>query len=456
MATTRIAAGAASVNNTLSQNSASFSTWFSMITGQDGQASSPSEYQPIAVDSNGNVYYVMENNGKGCIVKFSSTGNLIKFIRTGNTGSFQALEIDASNNIYVAKTYEPDSATGFTLTKFNSDLTQIWQKDFDWGSTSQNPQPRMMKLDSAGSFGYIATYNSPTVWGVVKFNTSTGVVVAGYSFSVNSDTTYSVEVDPSGNIYFGGQSNSGLYYSPHIHKLNSSGTWGWGKYMSTNSGYSYPSGRVNDIETAPDGSIYFSGSYQVTATAYKNFVVKVSNTGTVAWKRNITAVGGSNQYAGGGYLDIDSSGNVYAMFRCYPDNVSARLALVKFDSSGNVLWQRILYNPISGNNLENGNVKLDHTGNFLYLTFYTNIGVNYACILKVPTDGTKTGTYAAGGANAVIYAAGSNSIADDANSNVANVSSAPAAGGYTYTNPGIRTETILPFPGVTAYVTPIV
>ncbi len=456
MASTRITAGAASVNNALSQNPASYNNWFIMVTGQDGQTSNASEYQPLTLDNNGNVFYTMENNGKACIVKYSPTGVQIKFIRTSNSGSFQALASDSSGNIYAAKTYEPDSATGFTLTKFNSDLVQLWQVNLDWGTSSQAPQPRMISIDSSGTSGYIALYGNPTYWGVVKFNTSNGSPTATYSFSVNSDTTYSTHVDSSGNIYFGGQSNSGTYYAPHIHKLNSAGTWGWGKYMNTNSGYSYPSGRVNDIKSAPDGSIYFAGSYQVSATAYKNFIVKVSNTGTVAWKRNVVATGGSTQYGGGGYMQIDSSGNVYVIFRCYNNTEDTRLALVKFDSSGNTVWQRVIHNPTTGNQVEVGNVKLDSTGNFLYVSFYTNIGVNYAALLKIPVDGTKTGTYAAGGANAVTYANGSFTISDASDSSVSNVSSAPGGAGMTVSSTGVRKETIVPFPGITSYVTPIV
>ena len=393
MATTRITAGASSVNNALSENPTSYNTWFAMATGQDGQSSNVSSYKSIAVDTNNSVYFGTENNGKGCITKYSSSGVQVKFVRTITSGGFQVLGSDSSNNIYAAKPYTPDTASGFTITKFNSDLTQLWQFNYDWGTTSQNPQVRGMRIDSSGGVGYLAVGGNPQYWGIIKFNLSTGAVITTYAFSVNADDSYAVDIDSSGNIYFGGQSNTGVYYSPLFHKLNSAGTWGWGKYMNTTSGYSYPSGVVYDIKVAPDGSIYFAGSYQLTATLYRNFLVKTNSAGTVAWKRNISATGGSSQYAGGGYIDIDSSGNVYAIFRCYNNTESTRHALVKFDSSGNTVWQRVLSNPRTGENIENGNLRLDSTGNYLYVVFSTTVGVNYACVLKIPTDGTKTGTY---------------------------------------------------------------
>lgn len=455
MASTRISSGAASVNNTLAQNATSYLTWFAMATGADGQTSSISSYRSIAVDTNNNVYYGMENNSKGCIVKYSSAGVQVKFVRSTNAGAFQALASDSSNNIYAAKPYVPDTASGFTMTKFDSDLNKIWQFNYDWGTTSQNPQVRSIKIDSSGGVGYLAVGGNPQYWGIVKFNLSTGAVVTTYSFSVNADENYAIDVDSSGNIYFGGQSNSGVFYSPHMHKLNSAGTWGWGKYMNTNSGYSYPSGYVYDIKVAPDGSVYFAGNYQITSTLYRNFLVKVNSAGTVQWKRNVTAAGGTNQYAGGGYMDIDSSGNIYVIFRAYNNTTGSRNALVKFDSSGNTVWQRILYNPSTGDNIESGAVKLDSTGSNLYVSFYTSLGTSYACILKIPTDGTKTGTYAAGGANAIVYAAGSNTISDATDSSVSNVSSAPGTASLTTTASNYRIENIVPFPGVTSYVTPI-
>jgi hypothetical protein len=132
---------------------------------------------------------------------------------------------------------------------------------------------------------------------------------------------------------------------------------------------------LNSAETA----VYVAGIDQSTggAGSYDVLVAKFDTAGSLTWQRRIGAA--TNDLVSG--LTIDSSENIY---------VAAEGNLVKYNSSGTFQWHRTFTGAIISGLALSGTDLIIAGGK----------GTD-AFLAKLPTDGTKTGTY--GG---VTYAAG--------------------------------------------------
>ena len=166
-------------------------------------------------------------------------------------------------------------------------------------------------------------------WGKSNDNT---FWVGGFSGVYGQGTT----TDTSNNNYMIG-SYTPYYYYGTIAKYNITGTLQFQEYVgtgSTNLGASYTA-------TDSSGNLITTGynAYpQVACT------IKFNSSGAIVWQ---TGYGSGNDCSGNG-LAIDSSNNIYVggsgsnlvTGAPYPQGF-----LVKYDSSGNIQWQRNIYQP---------------------------------------------------------------------------------------------------------------
>jgi hypothetical protein len=101
--------------------------------------------------------------------------------------------------------------------------------------------------------------------------------------------------------------------------------------------------------------VYLSGISWNTAgggLGQEILVWKIDSTGANVWQR---ALGGAGTHQGWG-AGVDSSGNVYVVGR--PDNY---VAIAKYNSSGTLQWSRQLYN--AGRQIQANNITVDASGN---------------------------------------------------------------------------------------------
>lgn len=263
-----------------------------------------------AVDSTGNIYMAgytesatniawgghqdsLRNGQDAFIVKFSPTGTrLWASYYGGNSGDIgHSCSVDANGNVYlIGETYS--------------------DTDIAFGGHQNSYIPN----GSADAF-------------IVKFSSSGTRLWASYYGGFSKDIGYSCSVDPSGNVYLAGytQSNSNIASGGHqnslsgnqdafIVKFNSSGTRLWASYyggMDWDSGNyctTDTSGNVYLIGTTFSNSSIASNGYQNTFGGFSDaFIVKFSPTGTRLWA----------SYYGGSHWDygtscaIDRTGKVY-------------------------------------------------------------------------------------------------------------------------------------------------
>ena len=273
--------------------------------------------------------------------------------------------IDSSNNVYICGNQQNQCGSGIgacnanaLILKFNSSGTLQWQNKWNAAGEQGNLNTgggsdrgrtelfRDMAFDSNGDI--IVVGQQEDTWDqndedylVMKYNPSNGAVLMEKKVSWgNNEFCNSVTIDSNDNIYCVGGCGTGATNSnkPTISKFNSSMVHQWTK--------------------------------QITSLGHKSFTS----------------------------VRCDSSDNVYAFF--YHENLLTGssdddLGIIKFDSSGNVVWQRALgchagsdiafsYNPMT--------IKGD---SFWFSTHGTTGGMGSSdrSISRFPIDGSKTGTY---------------------------------------------------------------
>lgn len=144
-------------------------------------------------------------------------------------------------------------------------------------------------------------------------------------------------IDSSANIYLGGTTTSQTAGAQDflLAKLNSDGSLQWQRTIGGSFGYELMVGVFADSS----GNTYLCGRSQRDGSTAGAYIVKYDTTGAVAWQNFINV--SSTQY---NEAAVDSSSNVYVFAR-YPTTISAGLndfAIVKYNSSGTIQWQRTI------------------------------------------------------------------------------------------------------------------
>lgn len=359
----------------------SYTNWMATLSGSGSDV-----FTGVAVYADAIYAAGYTNSGSAdveCFLAKFSTGGALQWqkslVVTG-TNSWSGVAADA-NGCYTAGYYTVSTLSRPLLAKYDSGGTLQWQRQLFGAEADQlycigiDPSSNVyiggfLASEVAATGGLIAKYNSS---GTLQWQRSLG----GTSASTTDVTARGCTVDASGNLYIVGDSNSQTTTSfAFIAKYNTSGTLQWQRSLGTTSSQMQLSEVVlNSAETA----VYVTGIDQSTggAGSYDVLVAKFDTAGSLTWQRRIGAA--TNDLVTG--LAIDSSENIY---------VAADTNLVKYNSSGTFQWHRTFTGASTAG--------LAVSGTDLILC---GLKGTDAFLAKLPTDGTKTGTY--GG---VTYATG--------------------------------------------------
>lgn len=260
-------------------------------------------------------------------------------------------------------------------------------------------------LDSSGNYHFVGAATISTYPNIIyaKYDSSFNLVSQQrYAQSTSSINGSGVACDSSGNVYLlSGDTISSVNYVG-IKKVDSSGNIIW-QYSYTGTG-SQGGGNTNYPVVDSSGNIYFL--ITVTATYGKAFVVKIDSSGTVLWARRL-GYASLNYYPSQISIDPSSSSIYVAGYGGTALNAE-QYQIVKYDTSGNVIWKRSL--GVSA--VPNFTPKIIPKNNAYYIVgnLYINTRQN-VFIAALPTDGTKTGTYSVGSSS---YVYGVSTIVDEA------------------------------------------
>ena len=356
--------------------------------------------------------------------------------------SFTVLGTDSSGNIY-ASAYS-------TMFKWDREGTLIWAR------TVSGPVINGGWIDASGNIYLAGAYYSSNYYGwLAKLNTSGTLNWQRSLNGLAQDLWYNAGVDASGNVYVAGYSTSSGgsgNADALIAKYNSAGTLQWQRSIG-GSGNEYAS----QMALSPDGSLLvLSGNTSTSTAGNVDALITVINTATpsVAWQRSI----GTSGYDYGYGVTVDSSNAIYWL-----TSINGTLSLLKISSGAAIQWQKSLPSSYAsgwistapdgslrvfaqiyagadiyqfaadGTLLLSRAIRLDTSSgaNSFSLTGlavrstamvfsiyavldYSPYGYADLCsaIVKVPIDGTKTGTWSVVGASTQVmtYSASSPSI----------------------------------------------
>ena len=387
--------------------------WYTALKG-----TSINGYTMAVDDVNGNVFFAGGYAGAGTgdtaiIGKLNIDGSFAwarSFVSDGGGSEyFMGADCDSEGNVY-AVGYCTNTSSTFTnggtdaiLVKYDTDGNLQWQRALGYNGNDRGYEIHVDSSDNIFIVG-ITDQSGNTYVLVAKYNTS-GTLQWQNSFGDSiGQYGYGITTDSSGNLYV-----CGPYFTSDrktsVFKLNSSGTVQWARQITNPT----TSGDVFGTNIAVDssGNVYVLMNGEGSGFNSEWRLVKLDTSQNIAWERNFD----STYSAEATSVRIDSGGNIIVCG--YANNTTGEpyLTAVKYNSSGTLQWQRVVYDSSSGS-ARGGYTydgEIDREGNVYVVgtvqPYGGGVGIG---IIKMPSDGTLTGTYTEGSYSATFAASSYN------------------------------------------------
>lgn len=333
----------------------------------------------IALDSTPSAY-ITSTAGSGDILtaKISSAGALQwqRSLTGGTTSEYsRGIAVDSAGNSYVVGETSSNSIDILT-TKYDTSGTLQWQRTL--GGTNIDGGYAVALSGSASIYviGRTSSQGAGSSDSLVAQYTNAGTLALQFSVgSTSVDYGRAVAVDGSGNFHVVSDTFVSSLYFWHIARYNSSGTMLWQRNINVNGGDT-----SRGIALDSSGNIYVVGEVSMAGGAGGTdlYLVKYNSSGTIQWQRSIGSAGNDLGYA----VAVDSSANPYII-----GNTGTSMLIAKYNTSGTLQWQRTL---AGGGTVVGHGIAVSSDGTRLYVVGYS--GSN-TLIAKLPSDGSKTGTY---------------------------------------------------------------
>ena len=319
----------------------------------------------------------------------------------GGTGSAFGLIVstDAIGNVFMTGYFKSPTITFGTTTLTNAGSNDIFIVKYDatgnvlWAKSvggAYDERGQSVSTDASGNVFMTGYFISPTIsfgtttltntyasnlysdFFIVKYDTSGNVLWAKSAEGAYDDSGQSVSTDASGNVFI-----TGIYYSPTITfgkttltkanptrnysdifivKYDASGNMLWA--TSAEDGVFNDDGR--SVSTDASGNVFIAGYFASptitfgtttltnTNSSWDIFIVKYDSSGNVLWAKSA----GGTAYDIGNSVSTDAIGNVFMTGIYYSPTITfgittltnannvADIFIVKYDASGNVLWAK--------------------------------------------------------------------------------------------------------------------
>jgi hypothetical protein len=213
---------------------------------------------------------------------------------------------------------------------------------------------------------------------LVKYNSLGAIQWNRFLGGTSTDSFEAIAIDSSNNIYVAGRTTSSSIGASLLAKYNASGTQQWVRTLGTNTTFHNNSWLA--VDTDSSGNIYVAG--ETYNTTNRGIIAKYDSSGAVIWQKSLdggpshfnslaTAADGTSYVAG-----INASGL----------EGSQDISIFKYDSSGNVVWQKNL-GTASGN--ENpADIKIDSSGNICVAGRTSVGGTTSHLLVKLNPEGS--------------------------------------------------------------------
>jgi uncharacterized delta-60 repeat protein len=367
-------------------------TWSKTYNGQ-GDNNDVANY--IAVDLSGNVYVAgysvgLDEDKNLLLHKIDGSGNTLwTKTYTGTSGyspdEVVGLKTDASNVYVLGSVRDSAQSYNYATIKYNSNGDTVWVRKYN--NVNESDRAAALDVNASGNVAVtgrtdvnpddtIAQYD----FGTVLYN-SAGVqqwATLYNSGGNNVDEPVALTLSATGNVYVSGRSQVAGVDDITTVKYNSTGVQQWAQ--------TYNGGNGNDRNEAMvvDGNenVYVCGRTTASNGSFDGLLIKYNSSGAQQWVKTFNGAGNGEDRFDKILLDID--GNITVAGKTDVDNtagVNFDYLVVKYDNSGNVLWDTTwAYSPTSDDAV-NG-LTVDNNNN-IYVTgeSYTGTSYSYATVV---------------------------------------------------------------------------
>jgi hypothetical protein len=324
--------------------------------------STSSTLMTVYPQQDGSCGYVIGSVAFGYI---NSYGNLVmqKDSALSNIGGNAVL--DSTGNFYfqngtAVASYTSAGALNWAETHSNSGRS-VYLKDFGGGAI----------------YGGDQTLNG---FGISKMTTGGAITWQHQLATAGAPSAFTL--DASQNSYVYGNFGSSNPNTSVLAKYNSAGAIQWQVSSSMNA----LSGGLVNATTDSAGNTYIAEGGGNTQTMY---LTKINASGAQQWQLSLTLGLGLTAPQ----MATDSAGNVYLSGS---RSTSVGTYLFKFDGTGSLLWQRniVTTSPAPTSQIHIADMHI--SGTSMYLIANSGESTTRTFIMRLPTDGTLTGSYVVG------------------------------------------------------------
>ncbi len=339
--------------------------------------------------------------------KFNATNpaKIISFSNPVAIGQNLNVNMDLSDKIYVTYSGNQMAFNQTPAVTYHSHLEDFIESDYS------------VSIDTTYNFSFTSGFKSiscgcctTTVGFAAASNLTTGALIAAYQYSdagmpVGNTSTgsdpagnaFNVSLtDPSGKIRI---NRNSLFGSPIGSSISTISELLYGNTQPSATSYNQcrrlfydaPRSRLIMIGTISDGGLPAGLVASLTLSGGTNWIV--------SWNREAYT---SSKTIYFNNCCVDNSGNLYVVGGSLESNAGIPNVgyIAKYDMSGNLIWQRQVVLPISAG--PTGPIRfnlyscvIDSYGD-LWVSGYFQKNITYftyGFVMKVPTDGSKMGTY---------------------------------------------------------------
>jgi uncharacterized delta-60 repeat protein len=249
-----------------------------------------------------------------------------------------------------------------------------WTSVYNYGINDLD-YPKAIAVDQSG-FTYVAgtnfTASMEANYLLIKYSPAGDTVwTRQYDGNISGqDEVTSIAIDNQSNVIITGKSESITGYDIVTFKYNSNGIVLWGmRYNGLGSG----SNDAFAVSTDDSLNVYVSGKIQISSGVSAFVTLKYDKNGILKWAKQFS---GNNTGANApGAMKVNkSSGNIYITGYVSTLNQGKDIAILKYNRSGSLLWQRIINGNYNGDDVANA-ITIDSAEN-VYVTGYVTTGAN--------------------------------------------------------------------------------
>ena len=392
-------------------NTLAYYSAFGILSGQDFNA------KGIAADSSSNIYLGGHLSGTSAtypdddiifISKWPSDGTAPTWQRAAQNTSLNAAEVkagvvvDSTGDVIVAGGGYDASNDFSIILKWDTDGVFQWGRNFG-DSTGRHATCSGIGIDSNDNI-YLWTNSTTTGFAeIVKWNSAGSLqfqksaTTAGASVGNQLDANYgNMIITPNDYIIPVGKthsaSGSGVVVGS-VANISAAGVLDWHREMA---------GYVNGIEAvaADSSNNIYLGARAGTSPANVPYIMKLNSAGTKQWARKIEGSASGTIWSASypRRMAVDSSDNVYLVSNGDVNNSASgganneAVMVFKYNSSGVLQWSRYIQGSISHMGTQS---RITIDGSDMIISSYGQLqSPSYSMLFfKLPTDGSKTGSY---------------------------------------------------------------